>query len=239
MSHSQARSPGSAAAAAAPRPAAAQGDGRRGGRHAARAGGVRRRRGHHHAPLPAHPDRQQPAGGADPDPAQAGRRPGLHLPGGPGQQPRRARPGRAAGPRQDARAPRRLRHDLPAVPRPAGDPAGRRQRPRRRRGLGPVAHRRQGRGQARPAHPDRPQREEPDPGPVAARHRRIPGRRDQPGPGGQDHRQGRGHRHDRLDRGGAAHRPGRLRRAAPRPAPDRGDGRPGRPDHGRRPRPTG
>ena len=44
--------------------------------------------------------------------------------------------------------------------------------------------------QARPAHPDRSQREEPDPGPVAARRGRIPGRRDQPGPGGQDHRQG-------------------------------------------------
>src|SRR6185312_6954212 len=55
-------SPDSVAQTAAPRPVAAQGDGRRGGRHAARAGGVRRRRGGHHAPLPAHPDRQQPAG---------------------------------------------------------------------------------------------------------------------------------------------------------------------------------
>ena len=33
-------------------------------------------------------------------------------------------------------APRRLRHDLPAAPRQAGDPAGRRQRPGRRRGRG-------------------------------------------------------------------------------------------------------
>jgi len=74
-----------------------------------------------------------------------------------------------------------------------------------------------------------------DPDPVAARLRRIPRRRHQPGPGHQDHRSGRGHRHVRLHRGGAAHRPRRLRGAAPRPAPDRGDGRTGRPDYRRRP----
>ena len=80
-------------------------------------------------------------------------------------------------PCQDALAPRRFRHDLPAAPRQAGEPAGRRQQPGRRRGLVPLAHRRQGRGQAGPAHADRRQREQPDPGPVGARHRGLPPRR--------------------------------------------------------------